>query len=128
MYAVSVDPPINYEWLTLCPFSVWGTYGLGLGEYLVMELAEANSARIQTLAIVYRACAHHGLPGQASCAFHGMKSVLGNSAQHLWLAEWIAFIICQHVMQKNKTTKKKFKTPGFRSPINHLKFGLVTYY
>ena len=43
--------------------------------------------------------------------FMAWNQCWGNSAQHLWLAEWIAFIICQHVIEKtqNKTKKKKLK-------------------
>lgn len=45
----------------------------------------------------------------------------GNSAQHLWLVDWISFIICQHVSNTHTHTQLKLLT---KFPLNHLKFGL----
>lgn len=60
--------------------------------------------------------------------FMAWNQCWGNSAQQLWWAEWIAFIICQHVIEKNQNNQK-IKTPGSRRvPINHLKFVWITYY
>lgn len=60
--------------------------------------------------------------------FMAWNQCWGNSAQQLWWAEWIAFIICQHVIEKNQNNQK-IKTPGSsRFPINHLKFVWITYY
>lgn len=50
----------------------------------------------------------HTVPCQASLhvLLMAWNQCWGNSAQHLCLAEWIAFIICQHVMEKKKQNKK----------------------
>lgn len=71
--------------------------------------------------------AHCALPGQTPCAFHGMKSVLGEFCPASLVSRVNRFYHLPTCHGK-KQNIFFFLTPGSRFPIDHLKFGLVTYY
>jgi hypothetical protein len=91
--------------------------------------ASRAEVRIQTWAGGHKACAaHQALPGQTLCAFHGMKSVLGELCPASLVSRVNHFYHLPTCHGKKPKQQKKSKTPGSRFPINHLKFGWVAYY